>query len=459
MGLISAILGPVSKKSVGFSERWLEAFVTPSKAGISVGVDGALKCTTALAATRALSQGIAQPEFGLYKRSSADPRRWDPDLTHPVAKLISRPNEWQTSFEFRETMMMHAILTGGGIAFKNRGASRTGPVRELIPILPGSCTIQQMEDYSLRYFLTFTNGRQVILDRTDVLHIRGMSWNTYEGLEAIQLAREAIGLALATEETHARLHSNGARPGGLLTTPADANISAEQIEEIKAAWNAAYTGTGNAMKTALLTGGVAFQSMEMKGVDSEHLDTRRFQIEEICRGMGVFPIMVGHSDKSSTFASVSAFLQAHVNVSLLPWATRFEQACSRDLLTTDERDAGYAFDIDLVTMLRGDTDARRALYATCVPLGILTRNEARVMEGLNPLAGLDDPLTPSNTLGAAQDNALKPDRNPTGAKRLASDLEEKIGRILSSANERRLSEALALISEVIQQVQQEQADQ
>lgn len=452
-GILGAILGAPERKAVGSSERWLEAFVTPSKSGVPVGVDGALKCTTALAATRLLSQGIAQPEFGLYQRSRSDPRKWDAVLDHPVAKLISRPNEWQTSFEFRETMMMHAVLAGGGVAFKNRGATRSGPVRELIPILPGSFTIQQMEDYSLKYFLTFANGRQVILDRSDVLHIRGMSWNTYEGLEAIQMAREAIGLALVAEETHARLHSNGARPGGILSAPANVDLDDDQIKAIRDAWSDAYGGVHNAQKTAILTGGLTWQQVAMKGVDSEHLDTRRFQIEEICRGMGIFPVMVGHSDKSSTFASANAFMQAHVNVSLLPWASRFEQACSRDLLSPDEQDGGLAFDIDLVTMLRGDPDARRAFYATCVPLGVLTRNEARVMEGLNPIDGLDEPLTPANALGAAQNSAMQPVADPT--KALAAAIEQKIGRVISTANERRLAEALALISEVIQQVQQE----
>lgn len=456
MSLFGSILGGgTEKKAVQFSDRWLDAFSPLSKAGTSVGVDSALRCSTALHATRVLSQGIAQPAFRLYTRSKSDPRARAVVTDHPLARVLDRPNDWQTSFEFRETIMLHAILTGNGVAFINRGVRKNGPVRELIPLMPGSYSIEQLDDYTVKYRVSFIDGRYAYLDRSDVLHLRGMSWNSYRGLETLALAREAIGLALAAEETHSRLHSNGARIGGFLTTPADVDLDEDTIKRIKEEWNASYAGLSNVMKTALLQGGLKFEPLSMKGVDAEHLETRKFQIEEVCREFGIFPVMVGHSDKSSTFASVSAFLQAHVNVSLVPWAERFEQACWRDLLTDQERAQGYEFDIDLMSLLRGDPEARRAFYQTCVSLGIITRNDARVMEGFNPLSGLDDPLTPANALGASVDLSLRPASDPT-KKAFAAFLEHKIGRVISAANERRLTDALAMIADVLEQVRQEE---
>lgn len=364
----------------------------PSKSGVFVTSDDALKCTTALAATRALSQGIAQPTFGLYRPWSKDARGWEPVTDHPLWRIVAhQPNAWQTSYEFRETMMMHAILTGDGIAFINRVR---GEVRELIPILPGAWTVEQQPDYELIYRLTLAGGKMLTLRRKDVLHLRGMSWNTYLGLDSIRLAREAVGLALAAEETHARLHSNGARPGGILSTEAD--LDEDQIKAIRAAWEQVQGGVHNAMKTAILAGGLKWTQIAMSGVDAQHLETRRFQIEEICRGLGVFPVIVGHSDKTATFASVEAFLQAHVTLSLTPWAERVEQAWWRDLLTDQEKQQGFAFDIDLRSLERGDTKARTAYYASGIQQGWLTRNEARIAEGYNPLEGLDEPLAPLN---------------------------------------------------------------
>lgn len=393
-GLIATALRGFERKSVGFSPDWADAFTVPAKSGVSVTEINALRCTTALAATRALAQGIAQPTFGLYRRREGDPRAWDEALDHPLSMVLRQPNEWQTSFEFRETLMIHAILTGNGIAFINRGVGGAGKIRELIPILPSYCSIEQQPDYGLIYRLTFTGGKQVTLTRENVLHLKGMSWNSYEGLSAVSLAREAIGLALATEETHARLHSNGARPGGVLTV--DGNVDEDDIKAIRAAWNEAQGGIHNSMKTAVLAGGVKWQQLAMNGVDAQHLETRRFQIEEICRGIGIFPVIVGHSDKTATFASVEAFLQGYVTLHLTPWAERLEQAFWRDLLTAKEKREGYEFEIKLRSLERGDTKARTDYYASGIQQGWMTRNDARVEEGFNPLPGLDEPLSALN---------------------------------------------------------------
>lgn len=436
------------RRSVGFEDSFVSALLgggAAAKSGVFVTPEQALKCTTALAATRALAQGIAQPAFGLYRPWAADKRGWEPAHDHPLWRIVTaQPNDWQTSYEFRETMMIHAILTGNGVAFINRVG---GKVRELIPILPGHCSIEQRPNYDLVYRLTLADGTMLTLPRSSVLHLRGMSWNTYEGMDALRLAREAVGLALVTEETHARLHSNGARPGGILTTEPNADLSEPQVAQIKAAWQEAQGGVHNAMKTAILTGGLKWTQLSMTGVDAQHLETRRFQIEEICRGLGVFPVIVGHSDKTATFASVEAFLQAHVTLSLTPWAERVEQVWWRDLLTDKEKSEGYAFDIDLRSLERGDTKARTEYYASGIQQGWLLRNEARIAEGYNPLPGLDEPLAPLN-MGNGSAPATPPAAT-TGPKAT------KAGRVLSASNEARLVGARDNLNTVLAQVQTE----
>jgi HK97 family phage portal protein len=119
------------------------------------------------------------------------------------------------------------------------------------------------------------------------------------------LAREAIGLAIATEETHASLHANGAQPGGVLAVKG--KLDKEARERLKAAWQAFQGGVANRFKTAVLDVDAEWKPLSMTGVDSQHLETRRFQIEEICRAMRVFPQLVMHSDKTSTFASAEQF--------------------------------------------------------------------------------------------------------------------------------------------------------
>lgn len=373
---------------------WGAMFGSPnSKSGVAVNIDSALRVTTVLACVRVLAEGVAQlplqlgridPEtdaFGLAK----DQRLYN--------LLYRRPNDWMTSFELRETLMIHAALTGNGLAVKN---VLGGEVVELLPV-PWNCVQpQRLPNYGLVFHVNDPFGLVGTFRQKDVLHIRGPSWDTLLGMQAVQEAREAIGLAISTEEAHARLHANGARPGGLFTV--DGSLSKDARDRIKEAMSN-YTGSGM-YKSLVLDKGAAWTSMSMTGVDAQHLETRRFQIEEICRVFRVFPHMVGYSDKTATFASAESFFQGHVLHTLMPWLERWEQSLERDVLPRGE-DLAVRFDVR--QLIRGDTAARASFYATGISAGWLTRNDARRMESLPALPGLDEPLAPLNmgSTGAA----------------------------------------------------------
>ena len=358
-----------------------------SRAGVSVNVDSALKVSTVFACLRVLADGIAQVPLKVYREKADGSKELAKD--HPAYRLLSRrPNEWMTSFEFRQVMMFHAVLLGNGCAYIGR---IRGVPRELIPLVPGSYTIEQAKDYTLTYRLTGLNGQTTVLPREDVFHLRGPSWTGVAGLDALQVAREAVGLAIATEETHAALHANGTQPGGVLSVKGSLDDAARA--RLKESWAQYQGGLANRFKTAVLDMDSTWTPLGMKGVDAEHLDTRRFQIEEICRDLKVFPQMVGYADKTATFASAEAFFLAHVIHTLNPWIENWEQSLARDLFP-DEDDIVAKFSMQ--GLLRGDNAARATFYASGITNGWLTRNEARRLEDLNPIEGLGDPLLPLN---------------------------------------------------------------
>ena len=370
-----------------------------SRAGVSVNVDSALKVSTVFACLRVLADGIAQVPLKLYREKADGSKELAKD--HPAYRLLSRrPNEWMTSFEFRQVMMFHAVLLGNGCAYIGR---IRGEPRELIPLVPGSFTIDQAADYTLTYRVTDLGGRTTVLPRKDVFHLRGPSWTGTAGLDALQVAREAVGLAIATEQTHAALHANGTQPGGVLSVKGSLDDAARA--RLKEAWAQYQGGLQNRFKTAVLDMDSTWTPLAMKGVDSEHLDTRRFQIEEICRDLKVFPQMVGYADKTATFASAEAFFLAHVIHTLAPWIENWEQSLARDLFP-DEDDIVAKF--SLQGLLRGDNTARANFYASGITNGWLTRNEARRFEDLNPIDGLEEPLLPLNMATQAERSALQP---------------------------------------------------
>ena len=416
-GFLARLLGgPVERKAVAFSQEWLEYFgvVNTTKAGLAVTTERALQCTTALACGYAIACGVAMLPGKLYRPTASGGREEARDL--PVFGLLDlAPNDWQTSVEFIETLVLHAVFTGNGYSFINRV---NGEPRELIPLVPTKVEPKQLPDFGLMYRVSLPDGTQRDIPRRDILHLRGPGWDGYQGLDAVRLAREAIGLALATEETHSRLHSNAIRSSGILQT--EASLGSEDVDLLRKQWEETQGGLLNTMKPIVLTGGLKWEALSMTGVDSQHLETRRFQIEEICRAMGVFPQMVGHSDKTATFASAEAFFLAHVVHTLSRWTRRIEKRLAVDLLTPEQIREGLFFKFSFQALLRGDSKARADFYRALVTLGIMTRNEARALEEMNPIDGLDEPLTPLNLGLLEQLEAMLNNGDGDGARAVIS---------------------------------------
>ncbi|MDR3512640.1 MAG: phage portal protein [Caulobacteraceae bacterium] len=396
---------------------WGEIFGLPSsKAGVAVNVDTALRVTTVLACVRVCGEGVAQLPL-IVGRIDPDTDAFVPAKGDPLYRMLHRrPNDWMTSFELRETMMVHAALCGDGFALKN---VLRGQVRELLPVPRGYITPERRPNWGMIYHVNDPYGAVGTFTRKDFLHIRGPSWDSFLGLDAVREAREAIGLAIATEEAHERLYANGGRPGGILTT--ESKLGDEARERLKKAFGESHGGVAQWFKTLVLDNGMKWQPMAMSGVDAQHLETRRFQIEEICRAFRVFPHMVGYSDKTATFASAESFFQGHVLHTLMPWLERWEQALDRDVMPAD---GTLCVRFDYRQLIRGDTAARAQFYTSGITNGWLTRNDARRMESLAPLPGLDDPLTPLN-MGSTHNAALMAE-GPQAAKAIARVAEAEI---------------------------------
>jgi len=290
-------------------------------------------------------------------------------------------------------MTLHAVLTGNGYAYI--GDVNGEPI-ELTPICEGSVQVEQESDYTLKYHIF--DGKKLLgtVPRERMFHLRGPSWDGIVGLDLVQKAREAIGLAIATEQTHASLHANGARPGGILAVEGD--LSPESREALKKQWNSVMGGVENAFRTAVLDSKASWTPFAFSGVDNQHIELRKFQIEEICRALKVFPQMVGHAgDQTPTFASAEAFFSAHVRETLKPWAERWKQAVDRDLLDY-EGDLEPEFDFRYLTM--GNVKDRAEYNAKALGSGgspaWLTPNEVRADEGRDPHPDGDKLPQPTN---------------------------------------------------------------
>jgi HK97 family phage portal protein len=374
----------------------------PSKTGVSVNWASALEVTTVLACLRVIAEGIAQVPFRLYMDSDA--RGGAPAPTHPLYNVLyRRPNRWQTSFEFRETIAFHAALVGNAYVFIGRvGSARE--VRELIPLEPQFVSVEKKKDGALVYKYNPVSGQGVEFSADTIWHIKGPSWNGYTGLDAVKLVREAVGLAIASEAAHAEMHKGSAKISGVYSV--DGNLSKEKYDFL-ASWLDKYAmGGERAGKPMILDLGAKFTTTQMTGVDAQHLETRAFQITEICRGFRVMPIMVGYSDKAATYASAEQMFIAHVVHTLSPWYERIEQSADVNLVTDDERRQGYYTKFTPNALMRGAARDRAEFYTRMVGSvnatpGIMTRNEIRALEELPPIEGGDELFDPTPSAAPA----------------------------------------------------------
>lgn len=386
---------PFKRKSTGADV--LEAIVGTaggSKSGQKVTHKTALEVATVFACTRVIAEGVAQVPLKVFREEGNNKL---PAKDHPLYDILHRkPNDLATSFQWRETLCLHTVLTGDSFSFINRGPG--GIILEIINLEPAAVNVKESDTIGERpgYFLKDKNGIENEFPAESILHIKGPSWDGVVGLDAVHIAREAIGLSMALEESHSKLHKNGVKAGGLLSV--EGELSPEQYEQLSTWLKENYEGSKNAHKTMILDRAAKFTATRSTGVDSQHLETRRFQIEDICRYFRVMPLMVMQSDKAATYASAEQMFLAHVVHTLSPWYERIEQSIDCQLLSDEDRASGYYVKFITQGLLRGALkDTAEYLYKLA-SIGLITRNEGRSLLEFNPIDGLDEPLTPVNLM-------------------------------------------------------------
>lgn len=385
MGLMQRLVAAVrgERKDVTSSlELFREIYGgRPSRSGVNVNALSALEVPTVLGCCRVIAEGVAQVPFRLYQQAGG---KRIAASSHPLYDLLRRaPNEWQTSFEFRETIVLHMALTGNAYCFVNRvGSARR--VAEIVPIEPGRVTVKRRRDQSLEYRVQADDGAAQIFGAEAIWHLRGPSWNSWMGMDGVKLAREAIGLTISLEQGQAEFQKGGAKTSGVLAVKD--KLSKERYEQLGAWLDKHLPGGERFGKPIIVDDGATYASMMMSAVDQQLVETRRFQIEEICRAFRVMPIMVG-AVATPTYASAEQLFLAHVIHTLTPWYERIEHSADVNLLTPEEREAGFYSKFTPNALMRGAAADRAKFYASALgsggTKGWMTQNEVRDLEELD----------------------------------------------------------------------------
>lgn len=388
MGFLARAVSAQETKSVSFDRLWDQILGagTKSKAGPTVTKDSVFKVSAAMACMRAISQGCTIPFKLIHETGEGEQKRRRVARDHAVYDVITtKPNGWQTGFEFMETFTLHASL-GNGYAYKN--IVRGGKLHSLILLDPGRVRAELTDDYEPLYRVRGRDGKEEMIDASLIWHLRGPSWDGFLGMDILQLAREALGLSMALEESVASLHANGVRPTGVYSV--EATLDEGQQERLTR-WlkKQAAAGAGTPL---VLDRGAKWLQQTMSSVDAQTREMRQQQIEEICRFFGVLPIVIGFSgDKANTYASAEAMFTHHRVFGMDPWYRRIQASADVNLLTEKERKDGFYWKFVVNALLNAVAKDQGEYFSKALGAGgspaWMTQDQVRDLLDMDPMGG------------------------------------------------------------------------
>lgn len=383
----------------------LQEFLSPGN-GVLVNNENALTLGAVYACIYILSSSIAQLPLNVMRRHG---NMIEVATDHPAYWLLhDEPNDWQTSYKWRETMQAHVLGWGNGYTEVVRNTR--GEVKELRRHCPWNVELLKRGDRWLYSVVHEDDAGVSAVSPEDMIHVRALGAQGRRGVSLIRQHAETIGLGLAAQKYGKDFFDGGGRPTGLITSKGELNKDSwGRLKEVWAKAVASLRQSEN--KTLMLPADLDYKSITIAPEDAQFLETRKLNRSEVAGIFNVPAHMINDLEKA-TFSNISEQAVGFVRHTMMPWILNWEQEINRRVFTRAERAAGYYAKFNLGGLLRGTPKERAELYHYGITDGWMDRNEARALEDMNPRAGLDELLISVNAQPSSQvgiDDKDKPD--------------------------------------------------
>ena len=364
-----------------------------STSGQQVNQASSMTYSAVWAAVRAISEGVASLPLQVFRRGHDGSRSKAND--HPLYRILhDQPNPEMSALTFRETLMGHSLVWGNGYAEIVRDKN-SGRVQQLWPLDPSQ--VEPVRDENGELFYKYGS---VIFLPSEILHIKGLSFDGVKGYSVIAQAKNSIGLGMAVEEFGSTFFGQGGKPAGVISVPG--KLNSEAIQNMRKSWEDMHATVKNAHRVAILQNGVTYQTIGTPPDDAQWIASRQFQLQEVARWFKIPASKIGAG--AGTYSSLEQDNLAFLQETLRPWLIRWEQEINFKLISSlDQLYAEHNQD----ALLRGDTAGRSAFYASALSWGWLSRNDVRALENLPPFEGGDAYMVPRN-----MDPAFGPGQTP-----------------------------------------------
>lgn len=359
-------------------ERWLGQGYSTSTGAI-VTPETAWQCGAVLACIRILANMAAQLPLKVYRRIEGGK---EPAPRHPVAQVLRRPNAEWTSFEWRERMIADSCIFGS--SYNQLILDGKGVVREIWPLDASKVKVARSQEGGPRVYTYNNNGRERIFSEDDIL-ITPLLSDGIKGRSLIDLAREVIGLTVTAQEFASRFFANDATPRLLIKTVKE--MGPEARKSFLDAWFNRHGGAARAHGVGFISGTDDIKVVDTDVSKLQLVESRRFQLEEICRIFGV-PLHLVQSLERATNNNIEHQGIDFVTHSANPWLKRIEERLDLSLFGPREG-ADYFCQFDVNGLMRGDYQSRTEGYARQIASGMMMPNEARALENMNPVPNGD----------------------------------------------------------------------
>ena len=362
-----------------------------ASASKSVGNDKNMGIAAYFACIRNISEDIAKLPLITYRRLPNDKGK-ERATNNPIYGLLRySPHPAYGAFAFRETMTRNAL--GRGNAFAEILRNNDGSVNALEILDPITTATKPAKDGTVSYirdFLGSLDSREI--PSANIIHIHGLSNDGIDGMSVAQYAAETLSFAQSSQSYGEKLFSRGARPGGVLTHPGKMKDDAKK--KLAETWDKAY-GNHNSGKTAILDNEIEYKPITISPVDAQYLETRQFTVEEIARWFRMPLHKIQYLVRAQGWSTLDAQNTDYLTDTLLPWLTRWEEELNRKLFVNDQ---DYFAEHLVDALLRGDQTTRTNAYVKEFSMGVLSINEIRKRENMNPIddEGGDTHFVPLN---------------------------------------------------------------
>ena len=307
-----------------------------------------------------------------------------------------------TKFMLVKQMVSDMLLYGNGLSYIER--DNRGKPMNIIYIPHDKYSISYNDLTGDMYYMIPMVSKRMV-EPINVIHILKNSDNGCVGKGILDYARNTLNISKFTEKAVKDYFGSGCHVNGILSTDVSP-LSKEKKKDIIKAWNEAHgpNGTG----TAILEAGMKYQAVSSAAKDAQMLETRLFNLQEICRYFSISPILLGDLSKSS-FATIEASLLEFVTHTLYPYIILIENELNRKLIPEKEKHDIF-INLDANFILKSDKTSQANYLSTLCKSGIISIDEARQQLGLNSRGGTcNDLIIPFTNIDSNKVNKTEED--------------------------------------------------